>query len=92
MNDLIATAAKQSGEWTPEGLVWLAEQKCIGEIMDTYKYTFADKGYYNWVIRGYLIRAMRNTHFDDDDIKRALRGLRYAFDDMTARQAEDEDI
>ena len=47
-----------------------------------------DMGFYNDVIRGYLIKAMENTGFEKKDISRALRGLHHAFDDMDAERAE----
>ena len=48
-----------------------------------------DMGFYNDVIRGYLIKAMENTGFEKKDISRALRGLHHAFDDMDAKRAEE---
>ena len=47
-----------------------------------------DMGFYNDVIRGYLIKAMENADFEKKEISRALRGLHHAFDDMDATQAE----
>ena len=47
-----------------------------------------DMGFYNDVIRGYLIKAMQNADFEDKEISRALRGLHHAFDDMDATRAE----
>ena len=47
-----------------------------------------DMGFYNDVIRGYLIKAMENTGFEKKEISRALRGLHHAFDDMDATRAE----
>ena len=47
-----------------------------------------DMGFYNDVIRGYLIKAMQNIDFEEKEILRALRGLHYAFDEMDAAQAE----
>ena len=47
-----------------------------------------DMGFYNDVIRGYLIKAMENADFEDKEISRALRGLHHAFDDMDATRAE----
>ena len=48
-----------------------------------------DMGFYNDVIRGYLIKAMQNANFEKKDISRALRGLHHAFDDMNAKRAEE---
>ena len=47
-----------------------------------------DMGFYNDVIRGYLIKAMENADFKDKEISRALRGLYHALDDMDATRAE----
>ena len=47
-----------------------------------------DMGFYNDVIRGYLVKAMQNADFEDKEISRALRGLHRAFDDMDAERAE----
>ena len=47
-----------------------------------------DMGFYNDVIRGYLIKAMENAGFEKKEISRALRGLHHAFDDMDATRAE----
>ena len=47
-----------------------------------------DMGFYNDVIRGYLIKAMENADFEEKEISRALRGLHWAFDDMDATRAE----
>ena len=47
-----------------------------------------DMGFYNDVVRGYLIKAMENADFEKKEISRALRGLHYAFDDMDAKRAE----
>ena len=47
-----------------------------------------DMGFYNDVIRGYLIKAMENADFESKEISRALRGLHHAFDDMDAERAE----
>lgn len=47
-----------------------------------------DMGFYNDVIRGYLIKAMENADFEKKEISRALRGLHHAFDDMDAARAE----
>ena len=50
-----------------------------------------DMGFYNDVIRGYLIRAMKEADFQEEEIGRALSGLRWALDSMTAAEAEKYD-
>ena len=47
-----------------------------------------DMGFYNDVIRGYLMKAMQEANFEEKEISRALRGLHHAFDDMDATGAE----
>ena len=47
-----------------------------------------DMGFYNDVIRGYLIKAMENAGFEKKEVSSALRGLHHAFDDMDAARAE----
>ena len=47
-----------------------------------------DMGFYNDVIRGYLIKAMENADFEKKEISRAIRGLHHALDDMDATRAE----
>lgn len=46
-----------------------------------------DMGFYNSVIQGYLIEAMNNADFSKAEIERALKGLKWAFDDTTAAEA-----
>ena len=50
-----------------------------------------DMGFYNDAIRGYLIKAMKNADFQKEEIARALDGLRWALDSMTAAEAEEMD-
>lgn len=47
-----------------------------------------DMGFYNTVISGYLIKAMENSSFGKADIARCLEGLRWAFDQITAAEAD----
>lgn len=47
-----------------------------------------DMGYYNGVIAGYMKRAMENAGFSPTDIQKAMTGLHYALDDLTAAEAE----
>lgn len=48
-----------------------------------------DMGFYNDVIRGYLIEAMKFAEFNREDITKALDGLKWSFDRTTAAEAED---
>ena len=49
-----------------------------------------DMGFYNESIKGYLVRAMQNAEFDREDIAKALGGLRWAFDEITASEAAEQ--
>ena len=57
-------------------------------LLDEERKHICDMGFYNDVIRGYLIKAMENVGFEEKEISRALRGLYHAFDDMDAERAE----
>ena len=57
-------------------------------LTDAERMHICDMGFYNDVIRGYLIKAMQNADFEGKEISRALRGLHWAFDDMDATRAE----
>lgn len=49
-----------------------------------------DMGFYNDVIRGYLVQAMKfaDANFTKADIESAPRGLNEAFDTTSAAEAE----
>ena len=51
------------------------------------RFSLCDMGFYNEVIRGYLIESMTNANFSGDEIDRALAGLNSAFDWTTAAEA-----
>lgn len=70
----------------------LALDKKARQLTDEERYHICDMGYYNDVIRGYLIRAMKNASFPKEDRERALDGLRWALDDMTAAEAAEEKL
>ena len=57
-------------------------------LLDEERMHICDMGFYNDVIRGYLIKAMQTAVFEEKEISRALRGLHWAFDDMDATRAE----
>ena len=48
-----------------------------------------DSGIYNESIKGYLVAAMTAAEFSREDIERALSGLHFALDDLTACDAAD---
>lgn len=47
-----------------------------------------DMGYYNDVMKGYLIEGMRRMGFSESDIRRAVLGMRSAHGELTAEEAE----
>ena len=65
----------------------LMEEKAFA-LTEEERMHICDMGFYNDVIRGYLIKAMENADFEKKEISRALRGLHHAFDDMDATRAE----
>lgn len=65
----------------------LMDEKAFG-LTNEERMHICDMGFYNDVIRGYLIKAMQEANFEDKEISRALRGLHHAFDDMDATRAE----
>ena len=65
----------------------LMDEKAF-ELNEEERKHICDMGFYNDVIRGYLIKAMENADFEKKEISRALRGLHHAFDDMDAARAE----
>lgn len=48
-----------------------------------------DTGIYNESIKGYLVAAMQAAEFSREEISKALRGLNFALDDLTACDAAD---
>lgn len=59
-------------------------------MTDAERLHIMDMGFYNESIKGYLVRAMKNADFSREDIAKALGGLRWAFDDITASEAAEE--
>lgn len=52
------------------------------------RYELCDMGYYNDVIRGYLIAAMQDADFSRKDINSVLGALRGVFDTTSAEEAD----
>ena len=52
------------------------------------KMKICDMGYYNDVMKGYLIAGMRIAGFTESEIGKAVRGMRTAMDEKTAEEAE----
>ena len=66
--------------------LWKLSEK-TSALTDEERMYICNNGYYNDVIGGYLIQAMHDTGFSDDDIKKALQELLLIFDDMPAEDA-----
>ena len=64
-----------------------AMQKKVSTLTEEERLHICDMGFYNNVIKGYLIEAMRNADFSKEDIMKALDGLKWAFDETTAAEA-----
>ena len=62
------------------------EQKAHA-LTDEERMFICDMGFYNSVIKGYLIEAMSQAELSRDEIIRAIGGLKWALDDMTAAEA-----
>ena len=57
-------------------------------VPEEVRYKLCDMGYYNDVMKGYLMVAMRNEGFSESEIRKAVRGMRHALDEKTAYEAE----
>lgn len=72
----------------------MAEEQRMDEMAhrmtDMERLHIMDMGFYNESIKGYLVRAMKNAEFSREDIAKALGGIRWAFDDITASEAAEE--
>lgn len=65
-------------------------QAKIQQLTEEERFFLCDSGYFNDTIRGYLIQAMKNADFSKEDIDKALGGLRWAFDDISASEAAEK--
>ena len=61
----------------------------VMNLTDEQRLLLCDLGYYNEVMRGYLIRALEKVGYDDNALDRALDYLEAALDDYTAAEARD---
>lgn len=57
-------------------------------VPEEIRYALCDMGYYNDAMKGYLIAGMRSAGFSESEIGRAVRGMRAAIDEKTAKEAE----
>lgn len=69
---------------TPEEVIDTAK---VMSLTQKQRYLLCDLGYYNEVIRGYLILAMQDAGFEGADIGKALNCMSGALDDCTAKEA-----
>lgn len=71
---------------------WVARERELlsqaARVPKEVRYKLCDMGYYNDVMKGYLIVGMRNAGFSESDIGKAVRGMRAAHDEKTAEEAE----
>lgn len=58
-------------------------------LTDEQRHALCDMGYFNTVIYGYLIEAMKNADFTREQIMAVIIGLRNALDATTAAEAEE---
>lgn len=58
-------------------------------LTDRQKEFLCNGGWYNNTIRGYLIAAAQYADFTDEQIKKLLGGLRWAFSEKNKRDAEE---
>lgn len=54
------------------------------------RYLLCDLGYYNKVIKGYLIKTLEHIGYDDGVINKAILHLENTLDNYTAEEAEDK--
>ena len=71
----------------PATLEQVADTAKVMSLTEEQRYLLCDLGYYNEVIRGYLILAMQGAGFEGADIGKALNCLSGALDDCTAKEA-----
>ena len=64
------------------------EQK-VSTLTEEERMYICDMGFFNSVIKGYLIEAMKfaDADFSREDIESALRGLKSSFDSTSAAEA-----
>lgn len=71
---------------------WVAKERemmvAAAMVPKEVRVKLCDMGYYNDVMKGYLIVGMRNAGFTESEIGKAVRGMRAAMDEKTAEEAE----
>lgn len=71
-------------EWVKRELALLTEAASVPKDVRT---KLCDMGYYNDVMKGYLIAGMRRQGFSESEIRKAVLGMRSAHDELTAEEA-----
>lgn len=70
---------------------WIAKERELmsqaASVPPEVRTKLCDMGYYNDVMKGYLIEGMRRQGFSESDILRAVLGMRSAHDELTAEEA-----
>lgn len=67
------------------------EQELLSQALGVPKevrYKLCDMGYYNDAMKGYMIAGMRKMGFAEAEIRKAVLGMRSAYDELTAEEAE----
>ena len=59
----------------------------VMSLTQAQRYLLCDLGYYNDVIRGYLILALQDAGFGREEIEKSLGCLSGVFDDCSAQEA-----
>ena len=65
-----------------------AKMVAASRIPPDVRMMLCDMGYYNDVMKGYLIVGMRKMGFTESEIRKAILGMRAAMDEKTAEEAE----
>ncbi len=77
---------EQKEEWRRD---FAEKMQWANSLTEEQKAFLCDGGWYNNAIRGYLIAAAQYADFSDEQIKKLLGGLRWAFSEKNKRDAEE---
>ena len=72
---------------TPE---YVKDMTAAMSLSKKQRYLLCDLGYYNKIMKGYLIKTLEYIGYDDEVIDRAIDHLENALDNYTAEEAEDK--
>lgn len=73
-------------DWVAKERLLMAEAIAVPKEV---RYKLCDMGYYNDVMKGYVMIAMREAGFDERDVMKVVRSMRTALDEKTAEEAEE---